>query len=257
MNAILTVKNISKSFGGLEAVQNCSWNVAENSITGLIGPNGAGKTTMFDLITGFLAADRGSIFFHKKDITNAAIWTRTHCGISRTFQMIRLFPELTVIDNIMVCFPDTPDFLFDIFHSLKNKKKELRERAVTLLKTVKLDSHSHAKAKSLSYGQQKLLEILRAVACLPINENKHSSLLLLDEPAAGVNRTMLHEITSLIKKLKAEGKTILIVEHDMNFVMNLCEKIIVMDAGRELAIGTPQEIQNNPKVLEAYLGVKR
>lgn len=247
MSYILELKSVVKSFGGLCAVDNASFKIEENSITGLIGPNGAGKTTIFDLITGLLTADSGQITFKHEDIIKSRAWERSKSGIARTFQSIRLFPELTVIDNILAALPHSPDSFLDIFKPLKKKKKEMKTQAVDMLKIVSLENHALSHASSLSYGQQKLLEIIRAYA-------SGGDLFLLDEPAAGINRTMLHHVINLIKYLKSIGKTIVIVEHDMNFVMALCERIIVLDRGKEIAKGTPAEIRKNPLVLDAYLG---
>lgn len=248
MTNILSVRNLTKRFGGLTAVNRCSFEILENSITALIGPNGAGKTTLFDLVTGLLPADSGEILLSGKFIGHLPAFARARLGLARTFQAIRVFPELTAISNILLAFPEFPDSLHSIFtHRYKTK---LHTKALELLKRVHLHDKAHTKAGSLSYGQQKLLEILRAIAT-------GGRIILFDEPAAGVNRTMLHTIIELIKELKREGKTVLLVEHDMGFVMNLCERIIVMDYGKEIAEGSPQEIQNNPLVLEAYLGVRK
>lgn len=245
--AILKVQHLVKRFGGLIAVNHCNFEIAENSITSLIGPNGAGKTTIFDIVTGHLQHDSGAIFFKGESIGNLQPHIRSARGISRTFQLIRVFPELTALENIMLAFPENPDSLSAIFTRTTPTIRKLKERAFELLNEVHLHEKAHHKASDLSYGQQKLLEIIRAIAT-------DANLFLLDEPAAGVNRTMLHTIVSLIKKMKEEGKTIIIVEHDMGFVMELSDRVIVMDYGKEIAEGTPVEIQNNPKVLEAYLG---
>lgn len=245
---ILKVQNLTKRFGGITAVGNCSFEVAENSITALIGPNGAGKTTMFDLISGFMEQDHGEIFYKEVSLRGIPAFKRSRMGIARTFQAIRIFPELTALDNVMLALPSHADQLTSIFRNFTALKKPVKERAFALLEKINLHEKAHVKAGNLSYGQQKLLEIIRAVAT-------GGELILLDEPAAGVNRTMLHHIVDLIKKLHREGKTIFIVEHDMAFVMSLSQQVIVMDYGKEIAAGTPQEIQKNPKVLEAYLGI--
>lgn len=227
---ILTIRGLKKSFGGLTAVSDCHFSVKKGSITGLIGPNGAGKTTVFNLITGLLKADAGTIEFKGEELSRLPAYRRAQKGLARTFQMIRIFPNLTVLDNVKV--------------TLKNNSSE---EARTHLQSVGLEKTEKLLAGELSYGQQKLLEIARAMALNP-------DLILLDEPAAGINRTLLQTIVALIRDLQKQGKSFLIIEHDMGFIMDICEKIVVMDFGKEIAEGTPQEIQSNPKVLEAYLG---
>ena len=224
MPPILELKKLVKTFGGIHAVDHANFSIEENSITGLIGPNGAGKTTAFDLISGLLLPDSGEIHFRHENITDLPAWKRARIGIGRTFHAIRLFPELTVLDNVLAVLPRIPDSFLDIFTPLKKKKWEFHEQAMDYLNMIDLQEKASLSSSSLSYGQKKLLEIIRAVAT-------NADVLLLDEPAAGVNRTMLQRIIELILKLKSQGKTIIIVEHDMNFVMNLCEKIIVMDRG--------------------------
>lgn len=246
-HAILKIEHLVKRFGGLAAVNHCNFEIAENSITALIGPNGAGKSTMFDLITGVLGHDSGEIFFKGNPMGHLPAYRRSRLGMARTFQAIRIFPELTALENIMLAFPENRESFWDCFRPLKKWQTQLKRRAFELLEKIHLHEKAHTAAGSLSYGQQKLLEIMRATAT-------GAELFLLDEPAAGVNRTMLHTIISLIKQLHADGKTVVIVEHDMGFVMELCQRVIVMDYGKEIAEGTPEEIQKNPKVLEAYLG---
>lgn len=246
---ILTIQNLHKVFGGLKAINHCSLTVEQNSITGLIGPNGAGKTTMFDLITGLQLPDAGHIIAKGQNITAWPAYKRASIGITRTFQNVRIFPELRVLDNIIVVLPDHPEKLHHAFLPLKKRKKKLEENALEFLHQVGIGQQAHLNAGELSYGQKKLLEIARAVAT-------GADIILLDEPAAGINLTTMNQIRDYILKLHKAGKTFFIVEHNMPFIMNLCHKIIVMDYGQELAVGTAQEIQNNPRVIEAYLGKK-
>lgn len=247
--ALLKIEHLVKRFGGLAAVNHCNFEIRENSITSLVGPNGAGKTTIFDLISGFLEHDSGEIYFKGNPIGKLPAYARARLGIGRTFQAIRIFPELTALENILLGMRERGGNFFSIFLPQRNSERELKRRAFELLELIHLHDKANTLAINLSYGQQKLLEIMRTVA-------SKASLFLLDEPAAGVNRTMLKTIISLIKELKAQGKTIVIIEHDMGFVMELSEQVIVMDYGKEIAEGTPEAIQNNPKVLEAYLGQK-
>ena len=244
---MITVHDLHKHFGGFHAVDGASLSIAEGSITGLIGPNGAGKTTLFNLVTGLIKPDSGTVHFNGQDITHWPTHKRAHAGLTRTFQAIRIFPKLTLIENLTVALKGNKQKLRHIFMNQKKLQQQLHDEAMDLLKSVNLHEKASLMAGELSYGQQKLLEVLRAVALDP-------EMVLLDEPAAGVNRTMLNIIVDLIKKLQSDGKTVLVIEHDMGFIMDLCEKIIVMDYGKEIAEGKPDEIQNNPKVLEAYLG---
>lgn len=245
---ILEIKNLSKQFGEIHAVNNCSFDIAENSITGMIGPNGAGKTTTFELITGLEKPTKGEIWFKQENITHLPTFKRAKLGITRTYQKIRIFPELTVLDNIMVVLMKEHQGLRHIFTPKKIFQKHA-EKAREILRDVGIEEKAHLYAKDVSYGQQKLLEIARAVAT-------DADLFLLDEPAAGVNLTMLKRIEKILMDLHQKGKTLLIVEHNMPFVMSFCEKIIVLDYGTEIAIGKPEDIQRNDHVLEAYLGKK-
>jgi neutral amino acid transport system ATP-binding protein len=230
---ILEVRAVSKRFGGVTAVQRCSLAVESGKIVALVGPNGSGKTTLFNLITGVERLDEGEIYFKANRIDHLSPHKITQRGIGRTFQLIRVFPELTALENLLVV--------------ARQDWEPSCRRALELLTFVKLDQLRGEFAGNLSYGQQRLLEFARVLMLDPI-------LILLDEPAAGVNRTLLNDLLSAIQGLQVLGKTILIVEHDMKVVMDLSEKIFVLDHGEKLVEGAPSVIQNDPRVMEAYFG---
>jgi branched-chain amino acid transport system ATP-binding protein len=249
----LVVKKLNKSFGGVTAVKNCSFTVKNGSITGLIGPNGAGKTTIFNLITGLFKASDGDATFKGEPLLSLQPFEIARLGIARTYQMLRIFPELTALENLMLAHPGRGEGIFDSFFRrtvVKEEERTKRERAKALLKLVTLEQFADTKAGALSYGQQKLLDIARCLAT-------EAELLLLDEPVAGVNPTIRVKVKELLKALKREGKTIVLIEHDMSFVMDLCDEIVVLDHGVEIAIGPPSKIKKNKKVINAYLGVER
>ncbi len=247
---VLRVVDIYKHFGGIKAVNGAEFSVKKGEIVALIGPNGAGKTTVFNCITGFIQIDKGRIFFEGEDITNKRPEKIASMGLARTFQIIRLFPKMTVLENMMIAMRDQYEGLHHVFFSRKKmmeKQKEAEEKAIELLEFVGLEAKEDELAMNLSYGQQKLLEIAKTIAT-------DAEFLMFDEPAAGVNLTMLKKISGLLKKLKEQGKTILFVEHNMEFVMNMADKVVVLDHGDEIAIGTPKQIKGNKKVIDAYLG---
>ena len=248
---ILEIKNITKNFGGISALTDVSFSINKGEIFGLIGPNGAGKTTMFNMITNMFAPTSGEIIFDGEQITGIKPYQITDKGICRTFQNIRLFPQMNVLENIMVGGHSRTrsGVLKSVLRtkSQRNEETKLREFARDLMELVGLSNYDEVIAENLSYGQQRRLEIARALASNP-------KLLLLDEPAAGMNETETESLFDLIKKVQARGVTVLIIEHDMPLVMKLCDRITVLNFGKKLAEGTPEEIQNNQTVIEAYLG---
>lgn len=248
---VLEIKNVTKRFGGITALKNISFTIEKGQIYGLIGPNGAGKTTMFNCITNIFSPTEGEIYFNGENITGIKPFKITEKGICRTYQNIRLFPRMTALQNVMV--GGHSRISSGVFRSVlrtKSQKQEeamLKENALELLELVGIGELSDQFAENLSYGQQRRLEIARALASKP-------SLLLLDEPAAGMNETETSSLYDLIKKIQSMGITVLIIEHDMPLVMRLCDRITVLNFGEKLAEGTPEEIQNNEAVIEAYLG---
>jgi ABC-type branched-subunit amino acid transport system ATPase component len=243
MTTLLRTESITRRFGGITAVDDCSISVEQGSITGLIGPNGSGKTTLFNLITNIYKPDTGSAFMREKKITGLAPHRLCHQGLSRTFQITRLFWDLSVLENMIV--PVRQVGFRSLFGPGMYRYEE--ERAMKLLNRVGLDHMIEEPARKLSFGQQKLLEFAAILMADP-------ELVLLDEPAGGVNPTMIRFIMDLIRSLNKEGVTFLVVEHNMSLVMELCNHILVLDRGQKIAEGSPQMIQSDPVVLDAYLG---
>ena len=253
MNDILVkVQNVSKSFGGLKAIDNCSIKIKRNSITGIIGPNGSGKSTLFNLITGNLKPDEGHIFYNGSDITNQEPFELFNLGILRTFQIAHEFSNLTVIENLMMVPGNqlgenliTSIFLRDNF---KKQENEIKEKAFEVLKFLKIDNLINEKAGNLSGGQKKLLELARTMMV-------DAKIVFLDEVGAGVNKSLLKEISDSILKLYEERKyTFCIIEHDIDFITRLCDPVIVLAEGKVLFEGTAREVKENNEVINSYLG---
>lgn len=248
---ILSLEHICKNFGGLAALSGVTFNVKKGEILGVIGPNGAGKTTLFNLITGVFAPSSGGIEFNGQSIVGLRPHKVAEAGISRTFQNIRLFGQMTALENVMVgAHCRTRAGLWQGLWQTKPQRTEeqlLKEKAFTLLELVGLGDEKNILAEALSYGKQRRLEIARALSAEP-------ELLLLDEPTAGMNESETEELRLLIKKIQARGKTVVLIEHDMHLVMNVCERLVILNFGKKIAEGLPEEIRENKDVIEAYLG---
>jgi ABC-type branched-subunit amino acid transport system ATPase component len=246
VTALLRTEAVSKAFGGVQALSDCTLEVQEGSIAGLIGPNGSGKTTLFNVITGYERTDSGEVYAGSRKITNAPPQRVFGLGVGRTFQLTRIFPRLTVMENMLVAAPHSGHGRFRNPLARAGGTAD-RRRAMELLEFTGIAGHATELADTLSYGQRKLLELSYVLVTDP-------AVVLLDEPAGGVNPSLINHIAARIRALNADGKTFLIVEHNMDFVMGLCDCVTVLDYGTVVASGPPEIIRDDPRVLDAYLG---
>jgi branched-chain amino acid transport system ATP-binding protein len=248
---ILEVKNLSRQFGGVKAVDAVSFSLAQRQIASVIGPNGAGKTTLFNLITGFVSPDAGSILLHGRDITGTKPHKLAAHGLIRTFQLVRLFKRMTVLENLLVgfhlCTHGGIGAAILRAPTIRTQEQRVTSAARELLALVGLAEQADMLAGQLTYGQQRLLEVARGFAAGP-------KVLLLDEPAAGLNPAETQQLATVIRWIRDQDVSVLFIEHDMNMVMTTAEKVIVLDFGRKIAEGDPDSMQSNPAVVEAYLG---
>ena len=248
MSNVLNFKSVDKSFGGLKVIDDVSFSVEQGSRTALIGPNGAGKTTIFNLLSGIYEVDKGSIILDENDITTIPARKRINLGMSRSFQNIRLMPHLSTLENVMLGQHHLANSFIENFFPLGLiKRNKWAARAEQALIDAGLDNYPGQVVSELPYGIQKRIEVVRALVSNP-------KLLLLDEPAAGLNSTETKELQNLLEKVSTSGTTLLVVEHDMNFVRNLCQRVVVLNFGKKIFEGTPDSVAKDPQVLEAYLG---
>ncbi len=246
MTALLRAESVAKAFGGVQALQDCTVEVEQGTIAGLIGPNGSGKTTLFNIMTGYERVDSGDVYLGDKKITNRPPQRVFALGIGRTFQLTRIFPRLTVLENMLIAAQHGGGRARNPLARAGGNAE--RRRAIELLEFTGIADHTGALADTLSYGQRKLLELSYVLVADP-------AIVLLDEPAGGVNPSLIQHLAGRIRELNAAGKTFLIVEHNMDFVMSLCGQVTVLDYGTVVASGPPAIIRSDPRVLDAYLGI--
>jgi len=247
---LLDISDLRKTFDGVTALEGFSCRVGEGEVLGLIGPNGAGKTTLFNAVTGFIPPDKGRVAFNGRDLVGLAPHRIANGGVARTFQKLRLIRRISVLENVLLAFRDQPgERLLNVFfrwRACRRQEAENRSKALQLLDSTGLREKADDQAEALSYGQQKLLSL---VCCLAAG----ADLLLLDEPVAGIAPEMVEKILSIIRGLPEQGKSVILIEHNLDAVMQVCDRVIFMDAGRKVSEGTPEEVRSDPKVIEAYI----